>query len=116
MSVKGYFSLMPDAHLAQTPDPPYYAVIFSSIRAGEADGYEEMSALMMELASRQPGFLGVETARSGIGITVSYWTDLASIRAWKRDAEHMEAQQKGRTTWYERYSVRIARVEHAYGW
>jgi heme-degrading monooxygenase HmoA len=100
--------------LAQTPAPPYYAVIFSSVRSTEdSAGYLQMSARMVELAARQPGFLGVESARGedGVGITVSYWSSLEAVRAWGRQAEHQEAQQLGRRRWYECFRLRICRVE-----
>lgn len=101
---------------ATTPDPPYYAVIFTSVRDARAgDGNEAAAARMLELAARQPGFLGVESAREDLGITVSYWADEASIAAWRQEAEHRWAQEEGRTRWYERYAVRVARVERAYG-
>ncbi|WP_440224380.1 antibiotic biosynthesis monooxygenase family protein [Dokdonella sp. MW10] len=102
--------------IASTPEPPYYAVLFTSRRTEIDDGYGDMAERMLELASRQPGFLGIESARGadGLGITLSYWTDLAAIAAWKRDAEHLEAQRIGRARWYEHYDVRIARVEKAY--
>lgn len=96
-------------------EPPYYAVIFTSQRTShDADGYAEMAGLMMERAALQPGFLGVDSARSEVGITVSYWMDRESIMAWKCDAEHMAAMRCGREIWYARYSIRIARVERAY--
>lgn len=101
--------------LANTPQPPYYAVIFSSIRTDVADGYGEMADRMVELAHGQPGFLGVESARQALGITVSYWDSLDSIRNWKQDAEHRIAQQTGRNRWYETYKVRICKVERDYG-
>ena len=102
--------------LASTPDPPYYAVIFSSRRAaGDDQAYATTADRMVELARRQPGFLGVETAREAIGITVSYWTDEDAIAAWKRQAEHSVAQQRGRDRWYDAYELRIARVDRAYG-
>ena len=66
--------------IANTPQPPYYAVIFTSVRTDIDDGYSEISDLMINLAGRQEGFLGVESARNEIGITVSYWKDLESIR------------------------------------
>jgi heme-degrading monooxygenase HmoA len=101
--------------LASTPEPPYYAVIFTSARTGDdASAYEETARRMHELASGRPGFLGVETAREGLGITVSYWADEESIAAWKADAEHAVAQERGRARWYEAYTVRVARVERAY--
>jgi heme-degrading monooxygenase HmoA len=103
--------------LATTPEPPYYAVIFTSIRAEHADDadddYEATAAQMFSLAARQPGFLGIESAREGVGITVCYWSDPASIEAWRRDADHAFAQYEGRTRWYERYEIRVARVERA---
>lgn len=101
--------------IAETPEPPYYAVIFTSLRRDVDDGYVAMAERMMSLAAEQPGCLGVETARDGLGITVSYWSDLAAIRRWKAQAEHREAQRLGRERWYSRYRVRIARVEREYG-
>jgi len=102
---------------ATTPSVPYYAVIFSSQRTGGDEGYSAMADRMVELASEQPGFLGVESARGpyGFGITVSYWRDEASIHAWKRHAEHRLAQEKGMRGWYEHYELRVALVERAYG-
>ena len=102
--------------IAVTPKPPYYAVIFTSIRTdAEADAYSDTAARMMELATVQPGFLGVESAREDIGITVSYWQSLEAIRDWKANAEHLTAQQHGRDLFYRRYKTRIAMVERDYG-
>lgn len=106
------------AGLARTPEPPYYAVIFTSKRAAD-DGraYAAMAQRMVDLGSRYDGFLGIESARGddGVGITVSYWRDEATILAWKRDTEHEKAQRGGRETWYESYEVRVAKVERSYG-
>jgi len=100
---------------ATTPEPPYYAVIFTSARTAVAEGYAETSARMLELAAEQDGFLGVESARDdSLGITVSYWASLEAIRAWKRNAEHRIAQERGRSDWYREYAIRVARVERAY--
>jgi len=99
---------------ANTPEPPYYAVIFTSVRTGIDDGYGETAARMFELASQLPGFLGVESAREGIGITVSYWKDLESIQQWKANAEHQQAQQRGKSDWYSAFYTRIAKVERDY--
>ena len=92
-------------------------MIFTSQRTAGDRGYGEMAARMVELGSRHDGFLGIESVRDpdGRGITVSYWRDEASLQAWKRDAEHLQAQRGGRETWYEHYEVRIAKVERAYG-
>ena len=100
---------------AHTPAPPYYAVIFTSLRTEGDDGYGAMAQRMVELAAQQPGLLGVESVRDGLGITVSYWADLASIAAWKADAEHLDAQRQGREKWYAGFKIRIARVERDYG-
>ena len=100
--------------ISQTPPPPYYAVIFTSLRTDVAEGYDEASARMIELAATMPGFLGVEAAREGVGITISYWTDLESIAAWKREAEHAAVQGRGRRNWYESYVTRIALVSRDY--
>ncbi len=95
--------------------PPYYAVIFTSIRTKEDEaGYLEMAIKMEQLAQQQDGFLDIESARNEIGITVSYWKDLESIKKWKQNLDHIEAQVKGRSFWYEKYKVRIALVEREY--
>jgi heme-degrading monooxygenase HmoA len=101
--------------IADTPEPPYYAVIFSSLQTQDLDGYAAMASAMSRLAAQQPGYLGEESARSGLGITVSYFRDLASIRAWKEKAEHLAAQKLGRERWYAEYRVRVAKVEREYG-
>ena len=102
--------------LAQTPEPPYYAVIFTSHRNVQPDDrYDETAKRMFELAAEQPGYLGVDTAHDDVGITVSYWTDEQAIAAWKRNADHAFAQYEGRARWYDAYEIRIARVERAYG-
>jgi heme-degrading monooxygenase HmoA len=101
--------------IAETPVPPYYAVIFSSERNADIEGYAETAARMLELAAEQPGFLGVESVREDLGITVSYWADLESIRQWKAQAEHRLAQQMGMDKWYSSYKTRVALVERDYG-
>ncbi len=101
--------------IAKTPPPPYYAVIFTSLRTEVAEGYHDTAERMVELAEGQPGFLGVESARDGVGITVSYWESLEAIRHWKQHTEHLLAQQKGRTDWYTEYKTRICKVERDYG-
>ncbi len=103
------------SEIAQTPEPPYYSVIFTSIRTEEDNGYAEMATQMVNLASNQSGFLGIESAREGVGITVSYWTDLESINAWKQNSEHLIAQQKGKELWYKQFKTRICKVERDYG-
>lgn len=101
--------------IANTPKPPYYAVIFTSVRTEGDNGYSEMSDKMVELAKQQEGFLGAESARNEVGITVSYWRDLESVKKWKENAEHSVAREKGRTKWYKNFKVRIAKVEKDYG-
>ena len=100
---------------AATPESPYYAVIFTSIRTDGNNGYEKMAEAMFELATRQPGFLGFESARNEIGITVSYWNSAEAISAWQRHASHLAAQQRGRAEWYQSFKVRVCRVERDYG-
>lgn len=108
---------MPADAFARLPAPPYYAVIFSSLRTAGDEGYEQMAGRMVELAADQPGFLGVESARGGdgFGITVSYWATLEAIAAWRAHAEHRLAQEYGQTHWYAHYELRVARVERAWG-
>jgi heme-degrading monooxygenase HmoA len=100
---------------AKTPEPPYYAVIFSACRSGEDRGYAKMADRMVELARTMPGFLGVETTRDGegFGITVSYWESEEAIAGWRENSEHLKAQQFGREVWYDEMWLRIAKVERA---
>ncbi len=100
--------------IAKTPKTPYYAVIFTSIKLKDDDNYNLMSKKMMDLAKLQDGFLGVESARGEVGITVSYWKNLESIKKWKFNIEHSEAREKGRSIWYDAFKVRICNVEHDY--
>lgn len=108
---------MTSSSFAKLPEPPYYSVIFSSLRTPGENGYGHMAERMVELASGQPGYLGVESVRAsdGFGITVSYWASLEAIADWRSNAEHRIAQEGGKTLWYEHYELRVARVEHAYG-
>jgi heme-degrading monooxygenase HmoA len=100
--------------IAKTPKPPYYAVIFTSERTEGDHGYFSMAEKIVALAETQPGFLGLESARSETGITVSYWKDLISIKKWKENSEHLIAQEKGKSIWYSSYKTRICLVEHDY--
>ena len=106
---------MSDPTIAATPPPPYVAVIFTSVRTDGDDGYAAMAATMERLAREQPGYLGIEAAREGVGITVSYWRDEASAQAWKQVGAHLVAQRRGREAWYRDYRVRIALVTRDYG-
>ena len=101
--------------IARTPPPPYYAVIFTSLRTDVEEDYASTAEKMVALAAEQPGFLGVESARSGLGITVSYWESMEAIRNWKRNTDHLLAQQNGRDHWYAAYHTRICKVEREYG-
>jgi heme-degrading monooxygenase HmoA len=101
--------------IATTPNPPYYAVIFSSIASVDNDGYGLMAERMGELVKQQPGYLGHESARNDIGITVSYWESLDAIKNWKSVSEHLVAQQMGKDKWYAAYKTRICLVERDYG-
>ena len=100
--------------IANTPKPPYFAVIFTSVRTEGDNGYSDMANKMVELAKQQPGFLGMESAREDIGITVSYWADLDSNKNWKMNTEHLDAQKAGRKFWYDAFKVRISKVERDY--
>lgn len=93
---------------------PYYAVIFTSIRTEGDNGYGNMAEEMELLAKQQPGFLGVESAREELGITVSYWQTLEDVRNWKANSDHLFAQKQGRTQWYSQYKVRMCKVEREY--
>jgi len=115
--------------IANSPKPPYYAVVFTSLKSDSDDGYNKMSERMLELVKKQPGFLGFESARNELvsskgmssrnktsfgGITISYWKDLESINNWKNNSEHILAQKYGKDIWYNSYKVRICKVERDY--
>lgn len=100
------------SRIANTPQPPYYAVIFTSQRTDGDKGYEIMAEKMIELASKQEGFLGIESARDeGVGITVSYWNSLDAIKKWKGHSAHRIAQERGRAEWYQTFALRVCKVE-----
>ena len=100
--------------IAITPPPPYYAVIFTTLRTDVEEGYAGIAERMAELALQQPGFLGLESVRNGLGITISYWESLEAIKNWKNNTEHLIAQQSGRDVFYTNYKTRIAKVERDY--
>ncbi len=95
--------------------PPYYAVIFTTVLSDNLEGYDAMAIKMEELAKRQEGYLGIESARSEVGITVSYWRNLDAIVQWKNNIVHTEARDMGREKWYKKYQLRICKVEREYG-
>ncbi|POX47824.1 antibiotic biosynthesis monooxygenase [Streptomyces sp. Ru71] len=98
-------------------EPPYYAVVFTSVRTEDEDGYPETADRMDELVRKIPGFLGMDHARSagGLSITVGYFQDAEAIEAWRSDLEHRRAQRRGREQWYERYTLHVAKVERSHG-
>ena len=100
--------------IAKTPQTPYYAVIFTSLRNDGDQGYIAMAEEMDKLSQQQEGYLGIESARNELGITVSYWRSLEDIKNWKANAQHLFAQKQGREKWYEHYKVRICKVERDY--
>jgi heme-degrading monooxygenase HmoA len=102
--------------IAETPEPPYTAVIFTSTRTTGDNGYARMLQRMEALAREQPGYLGIESVKDGLsGITVSYWRDESDAAAWKQVAEHLVAQERGKQVWYNDYRVRVATVARDYG-
>lgn len=101
--------------IASTPSPPYYAVIFTTLRTEGDNGYAEMANKMEELAKQQLGYLGIESSRSETGITVSYWESLEAIKNWRMNVEHQLAQKLGKEKWYAQYKLRICKVERDYG-
>jgi heme-degrading monooxygenase HmoA len=103
--------------MGTTPEPPYYAAIFSYQRTDDSRGYDTMAGDLAELVQEQPGFLAVESVdgANGISIVVVYWKDAESITKWKHQTLHLEAQKQGRERWYKSYQVRVAKVERAYG-
>ena len=96
---------------AKTPEPPYYAVIFTTVKSANQTGYAEMNARMFELAQQQKGYLGIESARGEIGLSVTYWETLEDIAAWRNHAEHLLAQAECYAVWYRAFATRICRVE-----
>jgi len=85
------------------------------MRTAIEEGYEDMAEEIVRLAELQPGYLGHESVRDGLGITVSYWESLEAIKSWKANTDHLVAQKFGREKWYAAYKTRIALVERDYG-
>ena len=100
--------------IAQTPEPPYYAVIFTSLRTEVDEGYNDMAVEIQELAKQQDGFLGLESAHNELAITVSYWQSPEAIKNWKANSRHLMAQKYGRDKWYKNYKTRVCLVERDY--
>jgi heme-degrading monooxygenase HmoA len=101
--------------IVNTPAAPYYAVIFTSLRVEGDNGYIAMAEAMEQLAQQQPGYLGIESARNELGITVSYWASPEAIKNWKQNLDHLAAQKLGKEKWYKHYKVRVCKVETDYG-
>lgn len=95
--------------------PPYYAVIFTTLLTDDLTDYADTAERMEKLASQQEGYLGIESVRNEVGITISYWKDLNAITQWKNEVEHTEARNRGRAQWYKQYQLRICKVEREYG-
>ncbi|WP_075341992.1 antibiotic biosynthesis monooxygenase family protein [Tenacibaculum agarivorans] len=101
--------------IAEISKSSYYAVIFTTLLTDNTEGYKEMAEKMDELAKQQKGYLGIESARNEVGITISYWESLEAIAAWKNNVEHAYAREQGRKKWYKQYQLRICKVEREYG-
>lgn len=98
-------------NIAKTPEVPYYAVIFTTVKSDDQEGYAEMNARMFELAQQQDGYLGIESAKGEIGLSVTYWRSLEDIANWRNNAEHLAAQRKGYEIWYKAFATRVCKVE-----
>lgn len=101
------------SQIAKTPEPPYYAVVFTSCRTAGDNGYAHMGDEVDRELAAQSGYLGMESVRNadGLGITVSYWDSPESIAAWKQNLTHAHAKGIGRKLWYECYALRICIVQ-----
>jgi heme-degrading monooxygenase HmoA len=101
------------SEIAKTPKTPYYAVIFTSIKTSGDNGYEKVGDEIVNIVSKQKGFLGAESVRDkdGFGMTISYWNSLESINEWKYNVPHMKAKDMGKKMWYSKYMIRICKVE-----
>lgn len=99
------------SRFAKTPKPPYYAVIFTTVKSAEQEGYAEMNAQIFALAQEQQGYLGIESAKGDVNVSVTYWETLEDIARWKNHAAHLAAQKKGYETWYQAFATRVCRVE-----
>ena len=105
------------AMIVKTPKPPYYTVVFTSVRTNIDEGYTEMNDSLWEDAQKLDGFIGSESLRNedGFGVTVLYFKDMETIHEWSKYQKHLRAKEMGKQKWYADYRVRIAKVEHEYG-
>jgi len=87
-------------------------VLFRSKLVPEPDGYAEMAEEMETLARSMPGFIDVKAykAEDGERLTVVWWEDETTLRAWRTHARHLVAQQTGRERWYEYYDMNVATI------
>lgn len=96
------------------PQKNYYAVIFSSTKSDDLEGYKEMDELTMKLAQEQAGFLGYESVNNAnTGIFISYWESMDAINIWRKNSTHLMAKTKAEQ-WYKRYLSQICKVEHSH--
>jgi heme-degrading monooxygenase HmoA len=104
---------------AETLETPRYAAVFPWSRNdnGELDGRVRAAQEMMALASRQPGCLGVETARGSKGpsMVISYWRDLDAFDAWRAKGDDAAARRRGRDAWCDLSGFRVSRVKPPLG-
>ena len=92
-----------------------YAVIFRANIAELDARYADMAARMRELAISDYGCTEFTScAQGGKEIAISYWETEDQIRQWKRNAEHLVAQEIGRATWYQSYTVEVVQLVRSY--
>ena len=93
-------------------------VLFRSrLTATAGADYAATAEAMLERARRMPGFVDYRhyEAADGERLSVIWWEDEATLRAWAEDAEHREAQRLGRERWYAWYRLDVGQVLRSYG-
>jgi len=72
-----------------------------------ASAYALDSERMVELASKQQGFLAYRryVSDDGESLSIAEWETEKDARAWGRHPEHVAAQGQGRADYYESYTV-----------
>jgi heme-degrading monooxygenase HmoA len=100
----------------EAPEPPYYVAVFTTVRTRHQSGYSETDARMEDLVKEVPGFLGMDHAQTpgGLSITVGYFRDADALTEWRCNSEHRAAQERGRSEWYENYTLHVAKVERSH--
>ncbi|MEO7577960.1 MAG: antibiotic biosynthesis monooxygenase [Massilia sp.] len=96
------------------------AVIFEVLPSeGRAGEYFDTAAGLRARLEQVDGFISIERFASltqpGKLLSLSFWRDEESVRAWRCGDAHRAAQARGREGVFAEYRLRVAQVLRDYG-